>query len=348
MHAVSSNLDKVSSCTSIRPWELMDAADTMPRLVQSFERDGSDAAALLREFMRHIARVARPYPDAYFVLGQKNEDAVDDLGNRAFSSCASIQKGRFPFSGRTPFASFVQEAFDGRTIRYHSFYAKLSITRELLRDDYAFNLRRNPVLRWRADLYANIGDVVKTHCTAIAQGRGLPPKWTQQVSPLQMIQPVEVAIAKVRDLETDVLHEQIVEALRVAGPQTQSRLTHIIESAIGCPIAEEAEVEIVHEDTADRLTVRQAVAEAWTMLEDTDRALLIALAKGSSYDELIGANPSLNNKVAISRAVSRVGSQFLAVVTEAVGGTASATATPRALIEPILTVLAELYPHDFA
>ena len=348
MRAVLPNLDKVSPYRSISPRELMDASDTMPDLVRSFERDGSNAATLLREFMRHIAKVARPYPDAYFALGQKSEDAVDDLGNRAFSSCASIEKGRFPFSGRTPFASFVQEGFDGRTIRYHSFYAKLSITRELLRDDYAFNLRRNPVLRWRAELYANIGAVLKESCTAVPQGRGLPPKWSRNTGTLQMVRPIEVAIARVRDLHTDDIQAQVFEALRTAGPQTQSRLTHIIEAATGCPIAEDHEVDPTEDDTADRMGVRQAVAEAWSTLEDSDKSLLIALARGSSYDELIAASPSLNNKVAVSRAVSRVGSLFLEVVTEAIGGTADATATPRTLIEPILTVLAELYPHDFA
>ena len=151
--------------------------DTMPSLVRAFEEDETQAVPLLSEFMRHVARVARPYPDAYFALGQKSDDAVDDLGNRAFSSCARVEKGRFPFSGRTPFRAYVEEQFDGRTIRYHSFYAKLSITREILRDDYAFNLRRDPVLRWRAGLYADIGAVLKADCESVPQGTGVPPKW---------------------------------------------------------------------------------------------------------------------------------------------------------------------------
>ena len=148
----------------------MDAIDTMPVLVREFAEDGTSAEALLREFMRHVAKVARPYPDAYFVLGQKSDDAVDDLGNRAFSVCASVPKGRFPFSERTPFAAYVEERFDGRTIRYHSFYAKLAITREIMRDDYAFNLRRDPVLRWRAELYADIGVVLKESASLYRRG----------------------------------------------------------------------------------------------------------------------------------------------------------------------------------
>ena len=174
MRSAIANLDMVTADSFSRSWVRMDSFDTMPALVRSFVEDGSNASELLREFMRHVARVARPYPDAYFVLGARNEEAIDDLGNRAFTSCASIEKGRFPFSGRTPFGSFVEEQFDGRTIRYHSFYAKLSITREMLRDDYAHNLRRNPVLRWRAELYADIGAIVKAHCEPVPQGRGVP------------------------------------------------------------------------------------------------------------------------------------------------------------------------------
>ena len=57
---------------------------------------------------------------------------------------------------------------------------------------------------------------------------------------------------------------------------------------------------------------------------------------------------TLNNKVAVSRAVSRVGTVFLNEVISAVGGDASPDATPRTLLEPIMAMLAELYPHDFS
>ena len=91
----------VAACDMVNPTasKRMKMEDTMPALVRAFVEGGQDAAKLLSEFMRHVARVARPYPDAYFVLSQKNDDAVDDLGNRAFSICASVEKGRFPFSG---------------------------------------------------------------------------------------------------------------------------------------------------------------------------------------------------------------------------------------------------------
>ncbi|MEC9390291.1 MAG: hypothetical protein VX944_09465 [Myxococcota bacterium] len=326
----------------------MNSHDTMPGLVEAFERDPSEGGALLRAFMQHVAKVARPYPAAYFALGQKTADAVDDLGNRSFSSCAAIEKGRFPFSGRRPFAAFVEEQFDGRTIRYHAFYAKLSITREILRDDYAFNLRRDPVLRWRAELYADIGDILKRECTPVAQGRGVPPKWARRGAGIQMIRPLEFAVARVREQTTADLSERVLTVIELAGPQTQSRLTQVMEDVIGAPEADEPTAVSTAGDADERLGIRSAVAAAWQTLEPTDKALIIALAQGASYEQLIEGHPDLSNKVAVSRAVNRVGSVFLAVVLDAVGGKATPEATPRALLEPIMAVLAELYPRDFA
>ena len=324
--------------------------DTMPALVRAFVEQEREAERLLSEFMRHVAQVARPYPDAYFVLSQKNNDAVDDLGNRAFSICASVEKGRFPFSGRAPFSAYVEEQFDGKTIRYHSFYAKLSITRELLRDDYAFNLRRNPVLRWRAELYADIGTILKANYEAVPQGRGVPPKWQPDGGGggLRMLQPPEVVQARLRQLEQPSLETLVHEAIAQCGPMTQSRLTNMLEAVIGTPSEYQPEASSVEDNTADRMGLRKSVADAWLTLEPADQGLVIALSKGASYEELITLHPSLNNKVSVSRAVSRVGQLFLASVVEAMDIDAAPDATPRSLMEPIMAMLSELFPNDFA
>lgn len=345
MAAICNRLDKLSSQ---RKWTAMDAIDTMPALVRAFTEDGTSAETLLREFMRHVAKVARPYPDAYFALGQKSDDAVDDLGNRAFSVCASVAKGRFPFSDRAPFTAYVEEQFDGRTIRYHSFYAKLAITREIMRDDYAFNLRRDPVLRWRAELYADIGAVLKESCESIPQGRGVPPKWQRASAGMRMLRPPEVVIARLRQLDVRDVESLVHAALAEGGPQTQSKLTNMLESVLGAPSIDEPEAGHAEDHTADRMGVREAVREAWEALDDPDRWLVIALARGDAYDDLIAAHPQLNNKVAVSRAVSRVGSHFLTRVIDAIGGEATPDATPRSLLEPIMAMLAELYPADFS
>ena len=58
-------------------------ADRWPDMLQRFMERRSQGADLLAEFMRHVSAMTRSYPDAYFSLGQKNADAVDDLGHRA-------------------------------------------------------------------------------------------------------------------------------------------------------------------------------------------------------------------------------------------------------------------------
>ena len=163
-----------------------------------------------------------------------------------------------------------------------------------------------------------------------------------------MLRPPEVVIARLRQLEVTDVEGLVHAALTEGGPQTQSKLTHMLEAVLGTPSVDEPEAGYTEDHTADRLSVREAVKDAWEALEDLDRWLVIALARGDAYDELIAAHPTLNNKVAVSRAVSRVGSHFLARVIEAVGGEAAPDATPRTLVEPIMAMLAELYPADFS
>ena len=234
----------VSAARRDRDWHsppvpLMKPTDTLPALVASFMEDGSYAGELLAEFMRHVATVARPYPAAYFALSDKSERAGDDLGNRAFTICARVEKGRCPFEGRVPFDCFVAEVMDGRTIRYHSFYAKLSITREVLRDDYARNICRDPVLRWQADLYSSIGQVLKSQCTAVPQGRGVPPKWTIETMGLRVMQPQGVVEARLRASEDHSVEALVLMALKMTGGMSQSQLTNLLASVLPAPATEE-------------------------------------------------------------------------------------------------------------
>ena len=325
----------------------MYSTDILPDLVQSFVTEDRDAEALLSEILRHVGSVSRRYPASYFALGQKTGESVDDLGHRVFTSCASIEKGRFPFSGRPPFVSYVEEDFDGRTIRYHSFYAKLSITREILRDDYAFNIRRNPTLRWRAELYTRIGDVLKATCESVPQGRGVPPKWQIAGSGLRALQPLEVVEARMKQSSDRSVEGLVRLALELTGGLSQSRLTHLLETVLDPPAVDEPDVGHESDDPVDRMGIRQAVSDAWEALEAEDRSLVIALSRGASYEELTAADPRLGHKVAVSRAVSRVGRLFLQKVVDQMGGEAAPNATPRSLMEPVIAVLAELYPNEF-
>ena len=155
------------------------------------------------------------------------------------------------------------------------------------------------------------------------------------------------AASKIVEIECKSLRGHVV-FWEQAGPLTQSRLTHLLEVVLGPPAGNEPDAAVVEEHTAERMGLREAVAAAWSVLEPADQALIIALSKGASYDELISGHPGLNNKVSVSRAVSRVGQYFLSAVVEAMGIEASADATPRTLMEPIMAVLAELFPREFS
>ena len=157
-----------------------------------------------------------------------------------------------------------------------------------MRDDYAFNLRRDPVLRWRAELYADIGTVLNT-VWSVPQGKGVPPKWQRTGSGLRMLQPIEVVEAKLRKLESPSVETWFMKPWD-KGPLTQSRLTHVIEAVLGTPATDEVEAGYVEEHTADRMGLREAVANAWNELESADQALVIALSKGATTRN-VGCTP---------------------------------------------------------
>lgn len=324
----------------------MSLADPLPSLVLAFETREERAAELLGEVQRHVAWVTRSYPDAYFVLGRKSEEAMEDLGNRVFTSCARTEKGRFPFQGRHPFRCYVEEGFDGRAIRYHSFYAKLSITREILRDDYARNLCRDPVLKWRATLYRDIGAVLRRVAAPVEQGRGLPPRWELEgASGPRVLRSLDAVEARLRALEQPGLDELVKAALAEAGPLTQARLTHLVEAVVGTPEAEEPPPPVTPSSSELLLSVRRAVQAGWNELQDDDRALLLALARGDAYDDLIAAHPHFKHRVAVSRAVARVGKHFVAHVEAELGEEAGKGPSPKLLIDLVLQVLGEVQPQ---
>lgn len=333
----------------------MSTPDDLPDLVRRFltTPDGPEAHRLLREVTRHVSRVSRSYPAAWFALGEKTPESVEDLGNRVFTVCAAVIKGRFPFQGRVPFSAFAEERMEGRAIRYHSFYAKLSITREIMRDDYARNIVRDPVLRWRADLYREVGDALAAlaesgAATAERRGRGVPPTWSLSGGGPRMVRSAEeVAVSLKRSLPTPV-PALVSLALREGGPSTQSTLTRRIEDALGTPDKPEPRVDTGDADLQTRLAVREAVAAAWAELADEDRSLLVAVAHGESYDALVARDPRFKHKVAVTRAVKRCGTGFVQRVLGDLGLEGASTAPPQQLVEAIMGVLEEILPRPSA
>jgi len=330
--------------------------DELPELVRTFVEHDSPGggatgaaagSALLDEFSRHVRHVTRTYPDAWFATGRKDEEGVLDLSHRSFTTCARVEKGRFPFSGRTPFRAYVDERFDGRTVRYHSFYAKLSITRELMRDDYARNLSRDPVLRWRADLYRKVRDYVRAHMEELPQGRGLPSRWQLRSTGLRAMRPIGVVEARLRDRRVSDIETIILTALRDCGPMTCSRLTNLAEAVLGTPEKEEAPAPILQATAGTQVGIRRAVLDAWQELDDDDRELLGAIARGEPYDSLVARCPRFKHKVAVTRAVTRCGKHFMARIAGEAGLDDPAMpkgVRPKDLLELVLEVLVEVVP----
>lgn len=323
--------------------------DRFPALVQAFVQDprGPEAMPLHQEVSRHVHAVSRPYPDAYFALGRKTEDALEDLGNRVFTICAAVEKGRFPFSGRTPFRAFSEEQMEGRAMRYHAFYAKISITREVLRDDYARNITRDPILRWRADLYRQVGEALKACAESHAVDRGRPPRWSLPASGPRLIRGPEYVVVQLQRAMPADIPTLVRIALEHGGAITQSRLSTMLEGVLPAPSVVEPDAAVEQApDMPTRMTIRASVLAAWEALEAEDRILLLAVAGGVSYDELIERDDRFRHKVAVTRAVKRCGTAFVQRVLADLGLPAAvASAPPRSLIEAVLEVLDEVQPE---
>ena len=311
---------------------------TLPQLVRTWETREADGAALLREFSRGVDRATRRLPDAFFELGRRDEAALASLTNRVFTRCDRMVLGRHPYATRTPFRTYVEEQFEPPAIRYHSFFARLSITHEVVHADYEVNCARDPVLRARDLLYRQLGPLLARLATRVTP----PPRETWTVPGVGVVRPREAVIARlVADQPLDAL---VVTALRLYGhPVSRSELTHALAAVTVPTTIDESLAPTGHDE--DRLAVRRAVVAAWNELDELDRALLIGLARGDDTADLIGRDPRLGNAVALSKAARRVGERFVARVVAEVGGAPDPDITPTALLERIAAVLLDLLPE---
>jgi hypothetical protein len=317
---------------------MMDVREAPLRtLVRQHEHDLATASELRRRFVRHTQRMTRRYPEAYFELGRKTDEAVEALADRTYVVCARVEKGRFPFQGRTPFVCFIEEDFEDSPIRYHAFFAKLSVARELLRDDYAANIRRDPVLRWRDELHRSVGRVLADKAVPVDAGPGGHRRWT--VPGLRPVLREEEVVRRLSGItETD---EAVMRALQLLGqPIAHSRLSNLLARVLPQPAT--AEVEVAAEDHAE---LRRTVLDAWSELGEAERALVAALARGDSYDTLIARVPEFTNRVAVSRAVKRVSEHFVNRIAVAMGIDPDVSETPKTLMEHVLLVLWPILSH---
>lgn len=311
-------------------------------MVQGWVRRGERGLELRQQVGRQVASVARGYPDAYFELSQKSNEAIDALADRVFTVCSRVPKGRYPFAGREPFRACAEERFDGRDIRYHCFYARLSITRELLRDDYARNLCRDPRLLWRAELYAEVGRALAAVATPQGGRSTRTAVWQLRAGGPGLVRRADQVLEHLRGQPSRDVPTLVALALRHGGPTTQSRLANLLAELLTPPAEDVAPDEPQEADPGQRLAVRAAVREVWIALRDEDRALVQAIARGDSYDEIIAADARFRNRVAVTRAVERLNHAFVEALARAFGSPVAPTSPPKETLDLILDVLSEL------
>lgn len=321
--------------------------DALPPMIAAFVHRNEAGAPLRREVHHHVNAVAYRYPDAWFVLGRKDAEAILDLADRVFTTCARVPKGRFPFLGRAPFPAYVAERLDGRAICYHSFYAHISITREHMRIDYAANVARDPVLRWQADLFKTVSRTLRAQAQAIGAGRAL--RWgPKEAGGLRVLVQGQALIAALRALGSSDIAVLTLEAIRRGGPMSAVQVTRLL-SEIVSPPAEEADPAAILPsqeslDLATRAAIRAVVLSAWHGLPDEEKALLLEIARGADYDEIAVRWPELADPVRLTRRITACNNLFIKPIEREFEKLAARTTTPRVLLERIYEVLLSCLP----
>lgn len=328
-------------------------------LVYAWHGQGAQGPALLAEVERHVRRVGARYPESWFELGRKDESALESLGHRVFTRCDRAPRGPHPFLGRAAFRAYTEERLPSRPIRYHSFYAWRSVTRELMRDDYKKSVARDPVLRWKDALYRQLGPALERVADPAPSADGRAPRWVARGGGPRLARADSEVLDRLRREPLSVraeLDALVIRALELLGrPITRSALCHLLAEVLDAPLP--GPMQATPSDTldleqapdalppADRLTLRAAVAEGWQALEPLDRALLGALARGEDTASILAQDPRLRDAPALSRAISRVGAVFVAGVASRMGVEPRPDALPRALLDAILGVLIDLLPE---
>lgn len=325
-------------------------------LVYAWHRGGEQGLALLDAVERHVRRVSARYPDAWFELGRRDEAALVSLSHRVFTRCDRVPRGPTPFLHRAPFRAYTEERLPSRPIRYHSFYAWRSVTREAMRDDYKKSVARDPALRWKDDLYRRLGPALEEVADAAPSLDGRAPRWVARGSGPRLARAEAEVVDRLRSSRERQLRPLVAQALLLLGrPISRSALCHLLAEVLGGPDPGPRDAhpsDTLDElpgagglDPEDRVAIRAAVAERWLALEPLDRALLAALARGEDTPAILAADPRLRDPASLTRAISRVGGLFVQEVARALGAEARPESLPRALMDAILGVLIDLLPE---
>ncbi len=97
----------------------------------------------------------------------------------------------------------------------------------------------------------------------------------------------------------------------------------------------------------DAMTLRRSVLSAWKTLSEGEQALVVALARGDSYDDLIAAVPTFRDRSAVSRAVRACGELFVGQIVRDLGeDPTGGEATPKQVLELVAAVVLPLLAEE--
>jgi len=306
--------------------------------------------SLLDACSRGVRAVAHRYPGVYFELGCNTEEAMTSLVHHVFADLDARVIGRFPFSDRAPYDAFAADGTLDPQCRYHSFSARLSITREALRGQYAHNVSRHPAWLQREQLHREVVAALKEECVEFP---GRHPRWPRYglASWGDGLRPVRsdwnpdelVRLLRRRSGWSVSARVQIVLSKHGA-PMVPGAISRLLQDASVDPSAFETSDDLADHDDAspeDRRAVRRAALDAYADLAPVERSLLALLLAGRAYKDIPAELPELANPTAVTRALERICDGFLKRVLVEVGASPSDAATlrPKAAAELLLAVL---------
>lgn len=337
----------------------------LPDLVRSYVTHRLHAGPLLKEIHAGCATLLRRMPDIWYYDGQRDEDSVTQLADDVFFVCDRVEKARFPFYDRRPFVCYVEEDYDKDTIRYHTFWSRLSLTREQLRQDHLRRCARDPELKRRARVFRLVGRALKqmASSTTSSGSSGVRTRWSLRDAPsLRALARPDQVVERLRAVALGPDEEANVVALTRAallsvGLATQGQVTDLVIDALpplpsmpgqnpgglersDDPDAPPTPIAISPSDAVlERRAVREAVLTAYNGLNPDERSMLEWIALGLHYDEMVALSPALKDSATISHRLERINRCFLLALQAQLGEELRPAFGQRALTEQILSVL---------
>lgn len=289
-------------------------------LIWEYVKGNKDKVSLLilSRVKKIIFHISQKYPSYYFELGVKNDDSITSLANRTFTHLTTIKTGWFPFNGRIPFKCYVEENFNDDEIMKYSFYSKLSIMWQIMKEDYSYNSSHIPEVARSKRLFEEIGETLKAHFKSFQFGQkytlkwGLP-FWDQNTIFHQTSIDNEEVINKLLELGELSLEEIIEKILKdfYKRPMSQSQLANIIFQIYNKKTTTIQENIIsIYNITPELLTIRRIVSKYYNLLTPSEKKILFMIKEGLPYKE-IAIKMGYKDFQSVGKEMEKIAEKFL-------------------------------------